>query len=420
MIRQSIRLLLLVPVLLIGQSLSALSLNEVLRRKPQKIEGGTPGTISERDFERLGKAQKFMANEKFNDALALLNSLEGGMARKPYGLAQVLQTKGYVYAQTDRFKEAAAAFQKVVDLGALPIGPTLSTLYSLAQVYAAQERYLEAIPPIQDYLFNSEGEKPEAQFFLGQIWMQLKQTDRAIAAVEKAIAADPKPKEDWLRFLVALYYEKKAYSKAADMLNRLLQVVPDKVKYWKQLSSVYVAMGKDDEALATLEVAQKRGLIADEKDVLQVAKLSLFRDVPYKAGVYLTDGMKAGQIEKNFKNYQLLADAWIAAQEMDKALDALALAAPLAPDGEVYVRQGQIFLEKEEWKKSIAALQKGISKGKLKKPGLAYLALGIAQYKNGATESSLETFRSAQKFEQYNKQAGEWINHLKTETATTH
>ena len=418
--KKTIKLLIISSALVLSQGLSAITLNEVLKRKPQKVEGGSPGNISERDFERLGKAQKFMANEKFSDALALLDSLESSMSRKPYGLAQVLQTKGYVYAQTDRFKEAAEAFKKVVELNALPEGPTLSTMYSLGQVYAAQEKYLEAIPPVQDYIFNSEEEKPEAQYFLGQIWMQVKQTGRAIAAVEKAVAASPQPKEDWLRFLVALYYEKKSYAKAADMLNKLLQVVPDKVKYWKQLSSVYVAMGKDDEALAALEVAHKRGLIEEEKDLLQVAKLSVFREVPYKAGVYLEEAMKSGKIKKSFENYKLLADSWIASQEMDRALKALAEAAPLAPNGEVYVRQGQIYLEQEKWKDSIKALQKGIAKGKLKKPGLAYLALGIAQYKNGATESSLETFRSAQKFGKYKKQAGEWISHLKSESAITH
>ncbi|NRA63515.1 MAG: tetratricopeptide repeat protein [Pseudobacteriovorax sp.] len=396
------------------------TLNQVLNRKPQKIEPGRAGNISERDFNRLGKAQKFMADEKYNDALTLLSSLEKSMANKKYGLAQVYQTKGYVYAQTDRFAEASEAFKKTVTLKSLPLGPTLSTMYSLAQVLAAQEKYLDAIPYIQDYIFNSEQVKPDAYFFLGQVWMQVKQTAKAIENVEKAISLEKKPKEAWLRFIVALYYEKKEYPKAAAMLEKLLQIAPEKTKYWKQLSSVYVAMNAEDKALATMEVAQKHGVLTDEKDMIHLAKLSMFRDIPYKAGQYLEEAMKTDKVEKNFKNYKLLADTWVASQEMDKALDALSKAAPLAPNGEIYVRRGQIFLEKEQWKEAITDIRKGIKKGGLKKAGLAYLAMGIAQYKTGSTQSSLEAFRSAQKYPKYQKQASEWINHLKEESAITH
>ena len=62
-----------------------------------------------------------------------------------FGLAQVYQTKGYVYAQSDRFGRAAEYFQKVVDLNSLPRAPLLNTIYSLAQVYVAEEKYLAAV-----------------------------------------------------------------------------------------------------------------------------------------------------------------------------------------------------------------------------------------------------------------------------------
>lgn len=400
---------------------SSQTVEELLKRKPQEIEGGRPGNLSERDFNRLGKAQKFMASEKFDEALEVLNGLEKSLAKKEFGLAQVYQTKGYVYAQSDRFAEAAKYFKLCVDLNALPLGPTLSTMFSLAQVYVAQEKYAESVPYIQDFIFNKGDQvNNSAYFFFGQVWAQLKQVDRAIFWVEKAIAAEAKPKESWLRLVVALYYQKKDYPKAAATLEKLIQQVPNKASYWKQLSSVYVAMDQEDKALATIEVAYKNKLVVEEKDIVHLARLSVYRGVPYKAAHYISEGLKAGKVEKTHKNYQVLVDAYIQAREMDLALKALQEAAPLAPDGETYVRQGQIYLEKESYKDSIEALKKGIAKGGLKKPGLAYLALGIAQYESGSKQSSLETFRSASKFPKYKKQATEWIQHIHSETKITH
>ena len=398
----------------------SLSIPELLRRKPQTIEPGRAGNLSERDFNRLGKAQKFMSSEKYDRALELLKSLEQSLRKKPYGQAQVYQTMGYVYAQTDRFAEASKAFEKCLKLKALPIGPTLSTMYSLSQVYVAQEKYLEAVPYVQDYIHNKKQDpKPSSYFFLGQIWAQLKQIGEAIKYVEQAIKLEPEPKESWLRLSVALYYEKKQYPKAATVLEKLVKMNPAKIKYWKQLSSVYVAMGADDKALATMEVAHKHKVVVEEKDLIHLVKLSLFRGIPYKAATYMASGMEDGKIEKTHKNFQILADSYIQAQEMDKALDALGKAAPLSKDGKTFVRQGQIYLEKRNGK-SISAVKKGISKGGLKKPGMAYLTLGIAQYKAGSTQASLETFRSAMKYPKTKKQAAEWINHLKSETAITH
>ncbi len=402
--------------LLTSQAANSLTVKELIRRKPQKIEGGRAGNLSERDFNRLGKAQKFMASEKYDAAIEVLDGLERSLAKRKFGLAQVYQTKGYVYAQSDRFADAAKYFKLCVELDALPLGPTLSTMYSLAQVYVAQEKYKESVPYIQDYIYNKGDEvNTSAYFFFGQVWAQLKQINKSIFWVEKAVKAEPDTKESWLRLLVALYYEKKAFPKAALILEKLVKIKPDKIKYWKQLSSVYVAMNKENKALATMEVAYKNKVVIEEKDIIHLVKLSLFRGVPYKAAFYLSEGLKAGRVEKTHKNYEILSDSYIQAQEMDQALAALSKAAPLAPNGQTYVRQGQIFLEKENYKESINSLQKGIAKGGLKKPGLAYLALGIAQYQSGATQASLETFRSATKYPKYKKQAREWINHLNTQ-----
>ncbi|SMF20589.1 tetratricopeptide repeat protein [Pseudobacteriovorax antillogorgiicola] len=404
-----------VPSLATGKTVQ-----EVVNRKPQTIEGGRSGTIRERSLKRLTKAQQLMSTEKYDAALEILQGLEKSLSGNKFGLAQVYQTSGYVYAQSDRFAKASEYFRKTIELNSLPKTPTLNTMYSLAQVLVAEERYIDAVPYIQDYLFNKEPQRAEAFFFYGQVLAQLKQMRMAAVQVEKALKLTDSPKESWLRLLVALYFEQKLYSKAAVILEKLVNIKPDKNQYWKQLSSVYIAMNQDSKALAVLEVAYKNKVLTEEKDLLQLIRLSLFEGVPYKAGVYLQKALDDGAVAKTSKHFELLAESWIQAQEVDRALTALDKAAPLSSDGKLYVRQGQLYLEKEKWKESIAALKKGIEKGGLKKEGLAYVALGIAHYNSGATQSAIESFRKAKAFPKFKKQAAEWINHVNTEVAITH
>lgn len=394
-----------------SQAVKANSIKELVERKPLKVEGSRTGSVRERALKRLGKAQKLMASERYEESLQVLNSLEESLKSNRFGLSQVYQTKAYVYAQSDRFDKSIEYFEKVLDLKSLPRAPYLSTMYSLAQVYVAQEKYLKAVPLLQDYIFNKEPKRADAIFFYGQVLAQLKEVKGATEYVEKAIAAAKSPKETWLRLLVALYYEQKIYSKAALVLEQLVKLRPEQTKYWKQLSSVYLSMDQEAKALSVLELAYKNKSLKEEKDLLQLVRLSLYQEVPYKAGRYLEKALAEGKVEKNQKHYELLAESWIQAQELDLGLKALNKAAPLAKTGRIYVRQGQLYLEKEEWQKSISSLKKGLEKGGLKKQGLAHLALGIAYFNAGSKQLALKSFRKATEFPKFAKQAKEWINH---------
>ena len=403
-----------------GLMANSLTVDQLLQRKPEKVADPIPGNMNDRIYKRLAKAQQLMADGKYDSAIELLKGLEESTSKQPYAAAQVYQTFAYTYAQKDDFANAAIYFKKSIDEKALPLAPTLNSMYSLAQVLVAQEKFLDAIPYVQDYIFNREEPRPDAHFFLGQLYAQLERKQAAVTEVEKAIKLAAEPKESWYRLQAALYYELKSFSKAADALQILVRLNPEKKEYWKQLSSIYIAADKDDLALATLEVAYKKDFLDEEKDLLQLIRLSIFRGVPYKAGVYLDQAFAEGKIEKTQKNFELLADAWIQAQELNRALDALSKAAPLAKDGAVYVRQGQLYLEKEDWDNSIKSLKAGISKGGLKKPGIAYVALGIAQFKKGYVQASIESFQEARRYPQQEKQATEWINHLTSMASNSH
>lgn len=399
---------------------SANELASFMKRKPQVIEDVRPGTVSERNFSRISRAQQLMAESKFDEALSLLEGLIETTRRNAFALAQVYQTMGYVYAQTERYGEAADSFGKCLELKALPIQTTLSTMYSRAQVLAAQEKFFESLPLLQDYVANKDPANPDAVFFYGQVLAQVDARKLSIEQVEKAIALSAEPKETWYRLLAALFFEEKDYPNAKKAVSALLAVNPERKQYWQQLSSVQIALEEDDEALASLELAYKKGFLSEERDILQLVRLSLFRGIPYKAAVYLQEGLEKERVEANEDNLVLLADAWTRAQQLDEALGALSKAAPLAKTGKIFVRQGQIYLEREKWNESAKAFKSGLAKGGLDKPGFAYVALGIAQYRLEDYMGAMESFRKASQFEDQKRQASEWLTHLNNTVPSSH
>jgi tetratricopeptide (TPR) repeat protein len=391
---------------------------DLLTRTPRKLEDQSPSSLNERVIERLNRAQKLMGSEKFDEALEALKSLEESVRGQEYALAQVRQLRGYIYAQQSKYKEAAKAFEECLALNALPLDPTLRTMFAYAQVLAGDERYVDAVKVMQDFLANKPDATGDNVFLYAQLLAQVDLKEEAAKQAERAQAMSGEVKESWLRLLTAIYFELKRYPDAAATLERLLVANPDNKQYWKQLSSVYLEAEQDDKALAALEAAYKKGLIVEEKELLQMARLALYREVPFKAGQYLKKALDEGKIAKNRKNVELLADAWIQSQELDRALDALSLAAPLAEDGMVYVRQGQLLLEKEKYKEAAETLNKGLNKGGLKKPGVAHLSLGIAQYRLGNFQQAIAQFQKAKTFPDNERSANEWINHLNQQTAS--
>ena len=334
---------------------------------------------------------------------------------KPFGLAQVYQIKGFVYAQMNQFKNAETYLRKALELNAMPKRGTLSTMMTLAQIQMAQEKFAKAVPLIQDFIFNSENPNARHYVALAQCFAALKLYQAGVKPLRTAIRMEPKPRETWYQLLVALEYQSKNYRGAIDGLTVLVKLKPNKEKYWRQLSTIYMANNRKVEALAAMEISYKKGFLDKEKEILHLISLYYDQGVPWKAAKIMEDSIQKGLVKKTQKNLELVSSLWSESRDVDKALEFLALAAPIAKNGQVYVRQGTLFLEKENWEEASKSLVKGIAKGKLRKPGFAYLSLGISQYNQAQYSNARGSFEKAMATEYSKRQAEQWIAHLESE-----
>lgn len=382
----------------------------------EELKNRRSALTSEGTHRRLSRAHELLGQDKTNDAIDILERLLEATDKRPHEKAQVLQALGFAYAQKDNFKKGLALLQQSLDLAVLPYSATLSTLYTIAQIYVSQENYTVALEKINEWFSLADEPSPDAYVLKATIFAQQKKQKEALALVTKAIDMTDKPKESWLAFAVAMNYELAKYQEAARLLEKLTGLFPDKKKYWKQLAGVYLNLDKNPQALATMELAHKGNYLEQDSEYMNLTSLFLYGGIPLKAGQLLEKALAEGKVKKNQRNLEILGDAWSQAEESDKAILAYNESAKFAKDGRIYAKIGRIYLDQEKWAEADKNLTKGLRLGGIKNPQHVYMALGVARFNLKKFDSAHDAFVAAKKSSDKVKvQADQWISFVKTE-----
>lgn len=214
----------------------------------------------------------------------------------------------------------------------------------------------------------------------------LEDFEAALPLAKRAVAmSEDNPREGWLRLLLGIHFSLEQYPEAAGVLERLVSLWPKKT-YWMQISLVYATIGEGHKSLAALETAYREGFLTESRELVRLAQLYLQHEMPYKAAAVLEKGFEDELIEDTKRNWELLANSLIRAQELDRALVPLERAAELSEDGNLYMRIGQIHLEAGKRKKAAAAFSRAVEKGNLDRPDSANILLDVAGGRSGESE----------------------------------
>jgi tetratricopeptide (TPR) repeat protein len=296
----------------------------------------------------------------------------------------------------------------------MPMGQDISIRYNIAQLLAGLYRWEDAIEAVYDWFYYTPVPTPAAFYLLGIANYQLGNSGLAIANTKMALQLADEPKEGWLQLLAALYIQGGDYLNATPVFERLVVLFPKKA-YWVQLALIYGARDDYRASLAVQQVAYAQGLLTEDKELRRLARSYLFADLPYPAAMILQTGLASGSIEAKSTSLEMLANSWIQAREYEKSLPPLMRAAEVAEDGNLYVRLGQVYLQREEWVLAAARFEDALKKGDLKRPGNAKLLRGIAYYNQDMAFRAKSSFIEAAEHEKTNKDAEQWLDHLERE-----
>jgi tetratricopeptide (TPR) repeat protein len=371
--------------------------------------------INSRVARYMAAAVEAIDSADEGEAEALLGRLN--LSRmNPHEKALVYRLRAFVAYNAGDTDKAIEAFQNVLKEAILPPRDETRVRFNIAQLYAGMQRWPETIASLHDWFRHTDAPDPLAYYLLAIAHFQQNEFDAAIGNVRRAVDTAADPKESWLQLLAALYIQTEKYEQATPVLEALVLRFPKKL-YWVQLSLIYGARENYPHSLAVQQVAYLQGLLEEDKELRRLARGYLFADLPYQAAHLLEKGIEDGKIEGDTESWEMLANSWIAAREYDRALGPLQRGAEISSDGKLYLRLGQVHLQREEWPEAASMFERAIQKGGLEDPGEALLLLGIASYNSGSIGPARGYFVRAREQESTRQQAENWLKHLDHEAS---
>ncbi|MCA9512693.1 MAG: tetratricopeptide repeat protein [Myxococcota bacterium] len=378
--------------------------------------GGLPGP---QVAKKLQEVQLAMTDERMADARKLLDELARRRGLKEIEQATIYMFYGYVANGLEDYPKAIAYFEKAISLDVLTWSQQYNLEWSVGQLYAMQGQYEKALEVQREWLRKASRPnapvrpQPHNFYVFALSYMQTDPPNPKAARrpAEIAVEMSDEPQENWLRLLGQIYYMLGDYTKMAEVLEQLL-VRFNKPEYYTQLSGAYAEAGKEKKALGVLQLAYTSGLLQKDREVVQLARLYLFHEMPERAGAVLEKAIADGILERDKTTNELLSEAYIFSREPHKAFEPLAAAAREASDGELYMRLGQIMINTQVWPQADDALGKALAKGGLRDPGSAHILRGIARMNQNHWNDALASFRAATGFDTSKQDAEAYIKFL--------
>ena len=374
--------------------------------------------VSKEVYERIQKAQEMVDEKEYQGALRLLNNLYNPDKLTEYEQANVLNYIGFVYYNIDDTNNAIRTYERMLAIPTLEPQLAKQTTYTVAQLLTMQENYSKALSTLNKWFTLEANPAPEPYILQAQLFYNLNQYKNMIPAIENAMRIarerDKPVKEDWWNLLNFAYFQQEDYRKVRDIQKTLLQNWP-KARYWKSLAGAFTELGEDEKLIYAYDAAHTQGMLVKDSEFVTMAQLYLQAEVPYKAATLLQEKMDAGVVPKNEKNYRLLSQAWMLAQEDQKAIPALEAAAKLATDGELDQRLANAFLNIGKYGDCVTSANNALRKGGLKNPDNVQISLGMCLYNLRRYADAKAAFNNAARVPRSQRTSRQWIQVIDAE-----
>jgi tetratricopeptide (TPR) repeat protein len=180
------------------------------------------------------------------------------------------------------------------------------------------------------------------------------------------------------------------------MFELLIKQKPEASTYYQQLAGTYLTGGQELRAALTIERAQAHGHMVTPQYNFNLVGIYFNLGQFEKAADLLEAGLKAGTIENELKNWELLALSYQQLQRPLKSIEALKQAAKAFPtSGQIEFLIAQAYHGLERSDDALIHLQSAVAKGNLAKPHSAYLFLAYVAYELKKFEIALEAAQKA-------------------------
>jgi tetratricopeptide (TPR) repeat protein len=361
--------------------------------------------------KKVAKAFELYSAEDTAGALTMLLDIN---AKKSYDVAVVARYIAVMYAQLGNEEAKAIQYLKVaVEPDILNEQDQEQSLKLLADLQMQTKDYEDALVSYKAWMDFSGKSDGDTWTKIANAYYALKQLDKMIAPADNAIAAygDKQNKNPYILKMTS-YYESQKYSDAVKTLETVIQIFPEDKSWWTNLGMFYLLVEDYDKGLATLDLAYKQGFLVKESEIKTLASLYSQNEVPYKAALLLEKHIDSGLVKRDDKNLFSLANAYHAAQHIDKAAKYYGELAKMSNLAKHYSKQGMLLKQDEQFKPAIIALNKALELG-VENKGRLHMSIAESHFYLEQYKQAYKAINLAMKDPKTRKTAKSWVSFIK-------
>jgi tetratricopeptide (TPR) repeat protein len=419
------RVLKLSSLLLAGSLLAAVPAESVYAQRAgaqqqEQQETRQVQALRERVFQALSKAQEQVEAENFTAARRELDQVRNIADLNSYERGQLLYFTGIIDYQQDNVAAAIRSFEQVIALEGLPSGFRADTMWALVQLAMSAEDYRKVLQYGNLWLKEAENPSGDPFYLLAVAHYQLEEFRKAVEMMDRAIGIAERDgkqaREDWYGLLRASYHALEDTRKLREVLELMVVRWPKK-EYWIHLSSVYGELEQEAKQIAALETIYEAGWMDRENEILQLAQLYIMKDGGFKGAQLIEKGMSSGLVARNERNYRLLAQAYMQAQDDKRSIAPLREAAQRSSDGQLHAQLAQSHLNLYQYEECAEASRTALSRGGLTRADSANIVLGMCLMELQRFDQARNAFQAARADTRSRAAADRWLQFIDTEVA---
>ncbi|HET8790647.1 MAG TPA: hypothetical protein VFM75_05510 [Modicisalibacter sp.] len=346
------------------------------------------------------------------DAQRAAERLEGGNAADRWARALFLKLAATARAQQGDDIRAADLFAIARGIEGIDASIRQQWLNQEARLRLRAGQTQAGAELLARWLELGQGEAED--FWLqAQALATLQRWSDAANWIDRARQASPTPSARQLQLAASVYQRAGREDAALDMLDGLLSGDDATPSTWRRAAGLAQRLGHPGRAAAIWEAAWRRGVLTSDDDLLQLIRLHIAGGTPARGGEYLADALATGRLDDSLENIRLLAKAWSAARQRDKALAAWQEVATRSGRAEDWQRLGELAYGWGRWQAAVDALsQARQAGGDVARNGLLE---GVAYIELGERQAARRAFEAAH--QAGSAQAKAWLTMLEEEDA---
>jgi tetratricopeptide (TPR) repeat protein len=313
-----------------------------------------------------------------------------------YEEGAVLGLSAQIKLAQEDYLGAARDLRTSLDKGYIPVDQRGQTLKALSQIYFAENQYDDGLRFMNEWIAAGGQPTRDEKWTLASVYALQDKYREAVPWAEQVLAADGANADRAVYdMLIYLYSNTGQLAKKAALLERLIERDPTDKQLWQAIAGDYFQADNQRRAFEVQKTMYLGGILTEETEIMQVVNFYNSFDVPYAAARILEKEMNAGRVSRSFERLELLAQLYQVAREHERAIPVLTEAARMNNSADLYLRLGRSYLDQKEWEKAEEALTSALNAGGLRDRGLAWTQIGQTRYERDDRAGAREAFAKA-------------------------